>query len=173
MKLQPELIIEIGDKIIRQKANSLLKSFFVMLACQMKQVYFPASIVATDGTTHDVYSHRCNFQIEGIRIGSGTTAVDICNDYALESELSNITYANLSISYSCDVSEANIQIYQEATNSDTVDKTVSEIGIYCKTAVNSVGSTVTCCMDRSLLVSPITLQPDQTMKITYKLKYVP
>jgi len=168
--LRAELTIETANKIIKQEANSLLKNFFGVLCSQMKFDYIDNGVITTDGKTQNVRYDDHNFEIVGIRIGSGTTAVDICNDYNLEAELFDISYANLSIDFYCSSNEAGITIYQEATNNASESQSVNEVGLLGK--AYAAGILQNCYYDRTVLVETVTLEPEQTMKITYKLKYV-
>ena len=170
MKLVTELTIETKNKIIKQEANSLLKNFFGILTAQMKQNYIPYGARDVNGNWKNVNQNAGNFKVLGIRIGSGTTAVDICNDYNLEAELSDISYSNLDINLYCNENETGITIYQEATNNATSAQNVNETGILVE--FWSGAGKYNGYIDRTVLVETVTLESEQTMKITYKIKYV-
>jgi len=175
MKLLAELIVETKDKKIVQEANSLLIQFFQLLKRHLNRGSV-AAVKQIDGNVHSGYSSDYTFAVNapagnsnyGIVVGSGTTAVDICNDYALENKL-DLDYSAVTVeSTTCESGIIEIAIKRDITNNTGADVTINEVALYCF----GTGDTRIHCIDRTILVEPVTLQNEQTVKMTYKLKYV-
>jgi len=174
MKLVAELIVETKDKVIKQEANSLLIQFFQLLERHFRQYYIGSKNV--NGEVKTEYNNANTFAINagsgnntyGIVVGSGSTAVDICSDYALENKLNLDCSAVTVESTTCGSGVIEIAIKRDIINDTEAEVTINEVGLYCKAgASNSIF-----CIDRTVLVETVTLQNEQTMKVTYKLKYV-
>jgi len=172
--IKAELIVETANKIIKQEANSLLKIFFLLLERHLGQRSVTAK--KTDGADRTTNNSASTFAVNagsgnssyGIVVGSGTTAVDICNDYALENKL-ELDYSAVTVNAtSCGSGVIEVSIYREITNNTGSDVTINEVGLYCL----GTDEYQQHCIDRTVLVEPVTLEPEQTMKVTYKLKYV-
>ncbi len=172
--LKAELIIETANKIIKQEANSLLIQFFQLLYRHFNNATIKVKM--TDGTEDNNTPSSFTFRMNapdgngsyGIVVGSGSTAVDICNDYALENKLDLDHSAVIVEATTCKSGIIEIAIKRDITNNSGSEVTINEVGLYCYGG----GSTKIHCIDRTVLVEPITLQNEQTMKVTYKLKYV-
>jgi len=172
--IKAELIVETKDKKIVQEANSLLIQFFQLLERHLK--YYDVKVKKIDGANDISYPEKYTFKVAaaagdssyGIVVGSGSTAVDICNDYALENKLELDYEATTVNATSCGSGVIEVSIYREITNNTGADVTINEVGLYCW----GYQSDRIHCIDRTVLVEPVTLQNEQTMKVTYKLKYV-
>jgi len=172
--IKAELIIETKDKKIVQEANSLLIQFFQLLERHLKQS--SVTIKTTNGDSSTFAGSTTSFAVNadsgnsnyGIVVGSGTTAVDICNDYALENKLELDYGATTVNATTCGSGIIEVSIYREITNNSGSEVTINEVGLYSAGS----GTDRIHCIDRTVLVEPVTLQNEQTMKITYKLKYV-
>ncbi|MHA1873140.1 MAG: hypothetical protein ACTSVB_03405 [Candidatus Heimdallarchaeaceae archaeon] len=174
MSLSIEIIIEHEGKVYKQKANTLLKQFFQLLERHWKQGY--VSVKKVDGEVHNGNNDANTFAIDaeennnnyGIVIGSGSTAVNKCSDYALENKLNLDCSAVTVNSTTCDSEKIELSAYRSFTNNTGSDVTIREVGLYC------VGTSTSYihCIDRTVLAEPITLQNGKTVKIMYMLRYV-
>jgi len=172
--IKAELIVETKDKKIVQEANSLLKNFFLLLERHLAKRY--VTVKTTSGSDDSGNNQANTFGVNagsgdsnyGIVVGSGSTAVDICNDYALENKL-DLDYSGVTIeNTTCESGIIEIAIKRDITNNSGSDVTINEVGLYCHGKTTSYFH----CIDRTVLVESVTLQNEQTMKVTYKLKYV-
>ena len=175
MKLLAELIVETKDKKIVQEANSFLIQFFQLLERHLKRGN-AVGVKQIDGNVHSGYSSDYTFAVNapsgnsnyGIVVGNGTTGVDICNDYALENKL-ELDYGDTTVNATtCGSGVIEISIQRNITNNTGNNVTINEAALYCF----GTGDTRIHCIDRTILVEPVTLQNEQTMKLTYKIKYV-
>jgi len=175
MKLLAELIVETKDKKIAQEANSLLIQFFQLLERHLRRGS-AVGVKQIDGNVHNGYSSDYTFAVNansgdntyGILVGSGSTAVDICNDYALENKL-DLDYSAVTVeSTTCGNGVIEVAVKRNITNNTGADVSINEVALYCL----GTGDTRIHCIDRTILVETVTLQNEQTMKVTYKLKYV-
>ncbi len=174
MSLSIEIIIEKDGKVYRQKANTLLKQFFQLLERHWGQR--AVSVKKVNGEMHSGYDDDSTFAINagennnnyGIVIGSGSTAVNKCSDYALENKLNLDCSAVTVNSTTCDNEKIELSAYRSFTNNTGSDVTIREVGLYCcGTSTDYIH-----CIDRTVLSEPITLQNGKTIKIMYMLRYV-
>jgi len=174
MKLLVELEIEKEGKKIKQEANSFLIQFFELLRRHFDMKAIPVKMV--DGTESNYGSSATTFKIDagendnsfGIVVGTGSSSVDICNDYALENKIDLNCSAVTIEPTSCESGILEIKIWREFTNNTGSDVEIKEVGLYCAGWWTSYIH----CIDRTVLVEPLILADGQTAKFTYKIKYV-
>jgi len=174
MSLSIEIVIEKDEKTYRQKANTLLKQFFQLLERQFRQS--SVTVKRVDGTLDSGNYDANTFAINagennndyGIVIGSGSTAVNKCSDYALENKLNLDCSAVTVNSTTCDNEKIELSAYRSFTNNTGSDVTIREVGLYCA----GTSTSYIHCIDRTVLSEPITLQNGKTVKIMYMIRYV-
>jgi len=174
MSLSIELIVEYEGKVYRQKANTLLKQFFQLLERHMgaKSVTVKKVDGADDTNDCSLYTFRINAGENnndyGIVIGSGSTAVNKCSDYALENKLNLDCSAVTVNSTTCDSEKIELSAYRSFTNNTGSTVEIKEVGLYCCGRSTSYIH----CIDRTVLTEPITLQNGKTVKFMYMIRYV-
>ncbi len=174
MRLLVELIVETKDKIIKQKANSFLIQFFQLLERHLGNR--KVEVKDINGNLLNNWPSASDLMVEtpagytdkGIIVGSGTTAVDICNDYKIENMLS-LDYGECTVSSTiCSSQELRIEITREITNNTGADVEIKEVALYCA----GYDIIFSHCIDRTILIEPFVLANGQTAKFKYVIKYV-
>lgn len=162
---------EIGDKTIIA-ANSWLKQMCRLLYVHM--AHTDISITQTDGTDISVsangYDFRCTADLNdtnyGIIIGSSNQPVDVSNDYALVSPYSTTDFVYSSCTVQIGGSYA--EVFRSFRNVSGTSKDIYEVGLYCMTN----DSSTFCCIERTVLGTPITVAPDEEVPIRFKMNFV-
>lgn len=112
----------------------------------------------------------------GISVGSGTTIVSE-NDYQLVTPITSGLMGNVIVDKGIESGNAYITLNITVTNTSNSNITIAEICYKQEFKVTSTQSgtttsTVVCMIDRSLLETPITISPNETAVLTYKLKTI-
>ena len=109
----------------------------------------------------------------GVRIGTGVTPATI-DDHTLESVItSGMSVAN---QQTVSVTQENgfVAAYAtySVTNTGKMPVAISEIGLFCKGWFDSsAGQEVVILVDRTVLESPITINPGEAKPITYTIRF--
>ncbi|MCD6515275.1 MAG: hypothetical protein J7L07_10165 [Candidatus Odinarchaeota archaeon] len=174
MSLSAEIVIEKDGKVYKQKANTLLIQFFKLLERHwahrnvgVKNIGGNVQTAGPDDYTFELDAIEGNNNL-GIVVGSGSTPVDKCSDYALENQLNLDCSAVTVNSTVCDSEKIELSCYRSFTNNTGSTVEIKEVGLYCL----GYGTSYSYCIDRTVLASPITLENGKTVKIMYMLRYV-
>lgn len=112
----------------------------------------------------------------GVSVGSGTTTVSE-NDYQLVTPITSGLMGNVIVDKGVESGNAYITLNITVTNTSNSNITIAEICYkqefkVASTQSGTTTSTVVCMIDRSLLETPITISPNETAVLTYKLKTI-
>lgn len=145
-------------------AHSFLAQFIEFLKVQMSQV--TTSITKTAGTELTPAPAAYNLRVNasgGIRIGSGTDAVDI-DDYKIQTEITTDITASahaFALSYPTATSR-RLSISRTFTNGSAAPIPIEEVALYCTDGQNQIYA-----LDRTLYSVSIPAASD--LELTYRI----
>lgn len=103
----------------------------------------------------------------GVIIGTGDTPPTI-DDYCLSGDLiTNFTYSS-SATKTIDNNQASIRVLYTITNSGSDAFTIREIALKCG---NTTGTSGQCLVERTVLDTPVTIEPGGVGQITYTITF--
>ena len=166
----------------------LTKNFYNSVMTQLTKKNITNGYVLSDGTigiaapstaTKQMWDYMCNLLPNndlsnvaqaGVRIGKGVTPAT-ADDYTLESFITSGVSINNPSAVSVTMEEGYVAAYctYTVTNTGTTAIAISEIGLFSQITASSVAKLVL--MDRTVLESPITINPGQSKPITYTIRF--
>lgn len=161
----------------------LTKNFYNQVAALLTKKDIRNGLISTTGEVRDapwnVFSAMSMLGIlnnltigevgSGVRIGSGDTPAT-ADDYTLESVIaSGCSVVNQSATTVTKEGD-NVSAYATSTisNTGTTALSISEIGLFSSIPVDGVGRPFL--LDRTVLESPITINPGEAKSITYTIR---
>lgn len=169
----------------------LTKNFYSAVAAMFTKNTVTNGIVSYDGTTRNAayyqtltglfaldYMHKLRTTAlahgigeQGVRIGSGATPAT-ADDYTLENLiLSGISIVNPSgVSVSAEKDGVSATATYAVANTGNTAIEINEIGLYGEVFTNN-SSTHLALLDRTVLESPITINPGESKTLTYTIRF--
>lgn len=130
------------------------------------RIVFP-SIMSTVNKTEIVYGQSYG---QGVFFGDGTTP-PTADDYKLSGNVvGNFTHTVVSVTNTTDENGVSITALYNITNTDSNPITISEIGLFFIWGRTSTQDTYAYLVDRTLLESPVTIEPNGIGQITYTVR---
>lgn len=149
---------------LKEKANSLLKNFFILLFAHFSQTTVGGAILDSGGAT-SCKPYTTNFSSSFIKVGSDNTPVTYDN-YNIGNELTGITYGSATRSILSSSSVCAIEVSRTVSETEGIDKLINEIVVFAYNYYS--GSSI--CIDRTVLSSSYTLAANSTVTVKWRLK---
>ena len=129
--------------------------------------------IAIGSAGSDVYSPslhnlRTSLGYGGVILGTGSTPATV-DDYRLSGNLINTVSASRSVTSKMTESGITFEALYTITNAGDTAITIGEIGLVANQYTNSANANYTALLERTVLDTPITIEPGGVGQVTYTI----